>query len=135
MDGTTYEIIPPLKTNYGDADNESNNSSLLVKVTNADNSMLFTGDVENERLPDLIYSEYDLSCDILKIPHHGRMEKLTDEFIRSVAPQYAVITSSKDEPEDEELMQLLEKYDIDTYLTRNGGILFETLPGEIHVDQ
>ncbi|MBO6137057.1 MAG: MBL fold metallo-hydrolase [Lachnospiraceae bacterium] len=135
VDGTTYEIFPPLKESYGDEDNESNNSSLVVKVTNADNSILFAGDVENERLPELIASDYDLTCDILKVPHHGRIEKLTEQFIKKVTPQYAIITSSSDEPEDQEVLNILKNFEVETYLTRNGEILIDTLPGEIKIDQ
>ena len=135
VDGTTYEIFPPYEEAYGDEDNESNNSSLVVKVTNSGNSMLFTGDVENERLAELIASDDDLSCDILKMPHHGKAEKLTDEFVRKVAPQYAIITSSDKEPEDAEVTDMLSAYEIETYLTRNGEILIDTLPGEITIDQ
>ncbi len=135
VDGTKYEIFPPLKESYGDEDNESNNSSLVVKVTNADNSILFAGDVENERLPELIASDYDLTCDILKVPHHGRAEKLTEQFIKKVTPQYAIITSSEEEPEDKEVLDILKAFEVETYLTRNGEILIDTLPGEINVDQ
>ena len=135
VDGTKYEIFPPLKESYGDEDNESNNSSLVVKVTNADNSILFAGDVENERLPELIASDYDLTCDILKVPHHGRAEKLTEQFIKKVTPQYAIITSSEEEPEDKEVLDILKAFEVETYLTRNGEVLIDTLPGEIKIDQ
>lgn len=135
VDGTTYEILPPYKESYGDEDNESNNSSLLVKVTCSDRSMLFTGDVENERLSELIDSDYDLKCDILKIPHHGRKEKLTEQFIKKTAPRYAVITSSKKDPEDAEVTNILSNLGVETYLTRNGEILIDILSGEVKVDQ
>ncbi len=135
VDGTKYEIFPPKKDSWSKDSDDSNNSSLVVKVTNADNSMLFAGDAENERLEELIASDYDLSADILKIPHHGRIEKLSAAFLRKVAPQYAVITSSEKDPEDDSLMKLLKEYEIETYLTRKGEILIDTLPGEIAIDQ
>ncbi len=135
VDGTKYEIYPPLQESYGGEDNESNNSSLLVKVTNADNSMLFMGDVENERMPEIIASDYDLTCDIVKMPHHGQLEKLTDQLIKKVTPQYAIITCSVDEPEDQEVLDILEAFEVETYLTRNGEVLIDTLPGEIKIDQ
>gem|GEM_PF-1351455 len=136
VDGTQYEIYPPLKKSYGDnEDNESNNSSLLVKVTNADNSMLFTGDCETERLYELIESDYDFTCDILKFPHHGEYEKNTEEFIKKVTPQYVVITCSPDAPGDQKTYDILDKYEIETYRTLDGEILIDTLPGEIKIDQ
>ncbi len=135
VDGTKYEIFPPAKKSYGDEDNESNNSSLVVKASNADNSMFFAGDVENERISELISSNYDLKSNIIKMPHHGKVEKLTDALLRKVTPQYAVITSSDSDPEDEECLKLLKDYEVETYLTRKGEILIDMLPGEISVDQ
>ena len=118
-DGITYTIYPPEKTSY--ADSESNNSSLVIRVTVGENSMLFAGDAEEERIAELIKTE-DLGSTIIKMPHHGRLASNTSELIDYVNPEYAIITSSKGEPEDQEVLDMLTANGTKTYLTRDGDI-------------
>ena len=118
-DGVTYTIYPPEKTNY--ADSESNNSSLVVRVVNGENSMLFAGDAEYERISELLQTE-GIQSTILKMPHHGRADSNTNELIDWVSPEYAIITSSKAEPEDQIVLDMLETRGVTTYLTRDGNI-------------
>ena len=118
-DGVTYTIYPPEKTSY--ADKESNNSSLVVRVVSGENSMLFAGDAEAERISELLGTE-GLESTILKVPHHGRLAANTNELIQYVSPKYAIITSSKSEPEDQEVLDILTQSGVQTYLTREGDI-------------
>ena len=101
--------------------NESNNSSLIVSVVYKDTSYLFTGDSQNDRIKDFLL-ENNNTYDFIKIPYHGHYQKKLDDLLESVKSKYAVITSSIEEPEDEETIQLLVSMDIKYYLTRNGGI-------------
>lgn len=116
-------VYPPQKTDYG-KNNTSNNSSLAVMIRVGNRSAFFTGDAEKDRLKELSAIEDDISCDLLKIPSHGEYRGALIEFISRASPEYAVITSSAAEPEDEETLLLLEKNNVKTYLTRNGGIEF-----------
>ena len=49
-----------------------------------------------------------------------------DEFLDLVKPEYAVITSSKEEKEADETKDLIEKRGIKLYRTRKGSVLFES---------
>ncbi len=112
-------IDPPDKTNY----EEDNNFSLAVSVTHGENRFLFTGDAEKTRIKELLKQEdFDLEHTLLKIPHHGNYEKNSEEFIEAVNPSYAWITDSKEEPADEEILELLDELDCKTYQTQNGRI-------------
>ena len=117
----SYTIYPPQSPSY--PDKESNNSSLVVKVTFGDNSILFAGDAESARLSELLANS-DLSATILKVPHHGRYCDKTEAFIKRVSPTYAVITSSKGEPEDQQTVNTLTANGAITFLTRDGSITF-----------
>lgn len=130
--GVTYEIFPPEKESY-DKD-ESNNSSLAIRASTANRSMLFTGDAEKKRIKELVKTE-GIASDILKMPHHGGIEDNTEKLITAVDPDYAVITSSADEPEDAETMLLLSMAKVDTYLTRNGDITIFLTDDEIRIQQ
>lgn len=121
LDGIVYSIDPPRKTDYSDS--PSNNSSLIISVTDGDTRFLFAGDAESERLEEFIESEIG-TCDVLKVPHHGKEEPLLEELLKSVKPSYAVITSSEEEMESEEVTGLLRDYGIKTLLTRKGTVIF-----------
>lgn len=82
------EILGPVK----EYDN-TNNTSVVCKVTNGNDSFLFTGDMEFEAEKDLVDSGADLSADVLKVGHHGSDTSTSYVFLREVMPSYAVISS------------------------------------------
>ena len=132
IDNINYVIYPA----SGDdcyTNDLSNNSSLLVKTTYDNRSFLFTGDAEKQRIKEII--KYDISCDVLKIPHHGSIEDNSDKLISEANPTYSIITSSIDEPEDQELVDLLYEYGSEVCLTRNGDIKVTTDGDNIKIEQ
>lgn len=74
----------------------SNNRSLVIKVTYKDVSLLITGDAEQDELGDLVSSGQNLSAQILKVGHHGASNGITDAFAALVHPKVAVISCGKD---------------------------------------
>ena len=82
---------------------------------------LFAGDAENARLAELL-DEGDLDSDVLKVPHHGRYERLSAAFFAAVSPQYAVVASSQDDLEDAETVYALQAAGAQVLLTRNGAV-------------
>ncbi|MCR5155952.1 MAG: MBL fold metallo-hydrolase [Butyrivibrio sp.] len=118
-DNVIYTIYPPQQTSY--ADSESNNSSLVVRVNVGENSMLFAGDAEAARINELLETA-GLESTILKVPHHGRLDANTEELIAYINPDYAIITSSNSEPEDQEVLDMLAAGGVQTYLTRDGNV-------------
>ncbi len=119
LDGVSYAIDPPRKSEYNE--DKSNNSSLIVSVTNGDDSFLLTGDAQTERLAEFLDTNRK-AYDVLKVPHHGKDEPLLEPLLESVKPSYAVITSSEVEPESEEVLKVLEQAGIRLLLTREGAI-------------
>ncbi len=131
-DGISFTIYPPMARVYEDS--MSNNSSLVIMVKAGDYSMLFAGDAEEARINELLKTE-GLECTILKVPHHGRYKVNFQEFIDYVSPQYAIITSSKSEPEDQEVLDILEAAGAQTYLTRDGDVTITITPEGVTVSQ
>ena len=120
LDGIAYIIDPPKKDSYNNS--PSNNSSLIVSVTNGNNSFLFMGDAEHERIKEFL-SDSPAHYDFLKVPYHGYWQKKLDDLIRTVRPAYAVITSSLAEPEGEQTMELLSSIGAETFLTRTAPVI------------
>ena len=103
--------------------NASNNSSLITKLTFGEQKFLFMGDAENARLKDFYNTALAAETyDFLKVPYHGHYQDRLETLISKTTPTYAVITSSDDEPEDVETLDLLARLGVKTYLTRKGAI-------------
>ena len=128
----SFTIYPPLARSY--TEKISNNSSLVIKVTLGEKSMLFAGDAEAERIKELLATK-GIQCDVLKVPHHGRYASNSEAFIDYVNPGYAIITSGKSETEDQEILDILAKKGIETYLTRNGNITINMTSDGINISQ
>lgn len=104
---------------------DSNNNSLVFKLTYNDFTMLFMGDAEIDVIEDLIELDVDLSADVLKVSHHGSSDATSKEFINLVNPKLAVIsvgTNSYNLP-GESTLQILEENNIEYYLTNQHGTI------------
>ena len=119
LDGVSYAVNPPKRAKY--SSDTSNNSSLIISVENGANRFLFTGDAEDERMEEFLTLDWG-RYDFLKMPHHGRWQETLPLLVETTAPRYAVITSSEDEPEDSETLDLLQSAGAETFLTRSGQI-------------
>lgn len=102
-------------------EDESNNSSLIVRVNYKDSNYLFMGDSQNDRIKDYLSQTTD-KFDFIKIPYHGNYQKQLDDLLEAVEPKYAVITCSDTEPDTTKTEELLNKLGIEYYLTYNGGV-------------
>lgn len=91
LGGAQVRILGPT-----DPQAEGNNSSIVLKVTFGDTSFLFTGDAEREEEQKLLESGYDLESTVLKVGHHGSDTSTSYLFLRTVNPQYAVISVGAD---------------------------------------
>lgn len=70
---------------------ETNDTSIVLKVTYGQTSFLFTGDAERTAEADILEQGYDLSATVLKVGHHGSDTSTSYPFLREIMPEYAVI--------------------------------------------
>lgn len=131
MDGVVYEIDVANQSYYGEE--EENDFSLVISVKYGNVSFLFAGDAENPRLSELLAEKIG-EHNVLKVPHHGREEKLSAAFFDAVKPQYSVITSDEEDLEDASVVRCLQNYG-EVYLTRYGNILCITDGDDIAIKQ
>ncbi len=77
---------------------DTNNMSLVFKLTYGEMDFLFTGDItsKSEKLMLDAYSAAELDCEFLKLAHHGANTASSAEFLTAVSPQIAVSSSGKD---------------------------------------
>ena len=131
LDGVSYHIDVANQTDYGE--DEENDLSLVISVQYGDTSFLFAGDAENLRLSELL-AEGIGEHDLLKVPHHGKAEKLSAAFFEAVSPAWSVITSDEEEPEEASVVSALSRYG-KVLLTRYGNVICKTNGKEIEVLQ
>ena len=106
------------------SNNISNNSSLIIYMSYGMNSILFTGDAQNDRIKDFL-DQTDLTVDILKVPYHGHYQKKLIKLVEAVLPDVCLITNSDTEPEEEDIEKtrdVFTDYDCLIYETKDGII-------------
>lgn len=118
LGGAELKLLPAARCDYED----DNDYSILTEMTYGRCRFLFAGDAEDERLEEYLSREEVDTVDFLKVPHHGRLSHLSEELIEAVSPRYAVITCSKKNPPDEELLELLEQNGAQVFLTTDGSV-------------
>jgi len=109
------EILHPLENLEGrEFENNSNDTSIVIKLVFNKDTFLFTGDISSKIEEDLKLANLPLKADILKVAHHGSKYSSSDYFLESVLPEIAVIQvgeNSYGHP-TEEALRRLEKFGI-----------------------
>lgn len=113
-----------------------NNYSAVVKLTYKETECIFMGDAEYEAEMDILESDADVSADIIKIGHHGSYTATAMDFLKEVAPQYAIISVGEGNkyghPHDATISKLKGKCEI--YRTDEIGTITLQSDGEdIHI--
>lgn len=97
----------------------ANDASLVLRLICGDFSALFCGDMEAKAEKDLLESGQELSSNLLKVGHHGSKTSSSEEFIRAVSPQWAVICVGPDRNN-------LPRQEILVRLEKAGALVFRT---------
>ncbi len=87
--GLALSVLHPQQGIFID---DLNDSSLVLKMTFAEKSFLFTGDIGEDTERSLVLSGAPLRSSVLKVPHHGSRHSSNIHFIRAVQPQVAVLS-------------------------------------------
>lgn len=130
INSAEINIHPASKSKY----ESSNDYSIITNISYGAYKFLFAGDAEEERLSEFINGN-TLKYDFVKMPHHGRYDKLTETFLESISPQYAVITCSEKKEPEEGVLKILERLNIKTFLTSNGEVVINSDGKTLSVNQ
>ena len=118
-DKADYSVMPS-GVNFDIKDENDNDMSLIVSVVYSDDSFLFTGDIEEAGINRLL-KKIDRTYDIIKMPHHGRIESNSKELLNKVKPEYALITDDNENRADAGICSLLEKNNVKYFCTSEEG--------------
>ena len=121
------QIIGPVFTSQ-----DSNEDSIVTRITYGDNSFLFMGDAGIEEENDIIDNTDDLTCDLIKVGHHGSKYSTSGDLLDLANPVYAVVSVGKNNtyghPAKETIKRLKDKK-ITVYRTDTDGDIICTSDG------
>lgn len=86
---------------YDTKEKNDNELSIVTRFTYGDCAYVFMGDAEQRWLDALCFKGYDLTCNVLKAPHHGEWEDNISALAPLALPEYVLINDSKKNPADE----------------------------------
>lgn len=106
-DGVVLEVLHPGPVTL---DGETNNNSLVLRLSYGDVVFLLTGDVETPIESALLARGAPLDATVLKVGHHGSDSSTSASFLDAVSPSLAVISVGRDNrfghPDDAVLQRL-----------------------------
>ncbi len=124
-DNLDIEVLAPNSSKYKDL----NNYSAIIKITYKDKSFLYMGDAEKLSEDEITA---DVSADVIKVGHHGSSTSSSNDFVKRVNPQYAVISvgegNSYNHP-DKSVVKRWEKSGAEIFRTDEYGSVVATSDG------
>ncbi len=111
---------------------DSNDNSVAIKLTNGENSFIFTGDAEYTSEENMVSSGIDLSCDVLCVGHHGSASSTSWDFLQAAVPEYAVISCGAGNQyghPDADTMDKLSDMEIEVFRTDKQGAIIAVSDG------
>jgi beta-lactamase superfamily II metal-dependent hydrolase len=94
---TLIAPVQPLFTReqMRDGGNEPNANSIVARLDYGDFSMLLAGDAEAQTEQRLVSKEMNITAKILKVGHHGSKYATTEDFVKAVRPEVAIISAGE----------------------------------------
>ncbi|MEG1296667.1 MAG: ComEC/Rec2 family competence protein [Niameybacter sp.] len=130
LENSYFEVF---NTNGGSTTNEA---SLVLRLTNGEDTFLFTGDAEKETELEIL--DHMTDVDLLKVGHHGSHSSTTDAFLSKLQPEYAVILASNPNKYGHphiETIEKLEKAQIEVHRSDEcGNIVFISTGNGLQTD-
>lgn len=122
-DDVVFTVLSPTENQKGD----TNNLSLVLKVSYKHFSLLLTGDADTNTTATMMARGVDLKADVLKLPHHGSYGGYDEDFYQAVSPREVVVSVGKNSfgHPDKKVMAYWTKTGIPCYRTdKNGAVTF-----------
>jgi len=125
IDSYKLEILWPKKdANFP----ETNDYSIIIKLTVGNKTFLFTGDAPT----NAILNSNPGHIDVLKLWHHGSRTGTTEVLIHKLSPTYAVLSYAVDNPYGhpmQSVLNALRKHSVEVWGTGANGTITITCDG------
>lgn len=116
-----------------DVDGNTNNYSIVLKVSFGQMDMIMTGDAETDVQEIILQSGADIDAEILKVGHHGSDTSSSEAFLDAVSPEYGLISckiGNKYEHPIKSTMDNLKERNIEVYRTDESGSVVMTVTAD-----
>lgn len=124
-DAYKLEILWPTKdANFPD----TNDYSIIIKLTAGNKTFLFTGDAPTSAILDSNPGHID----VLKLSHHGSRTGTTEQLVRKLSPTYAVVSYAVDNSYGhpmQSVLNVLRKHSVEVWGTGANGTITITCDG------
>ena len=124
-DSYKLEILWPKKdANFPD----TNDYSIIIKLTVGNKTFLFTGDAPTNAILDSNPGHID----VLKLSHHGSRTGTTEQLVRKLSPTYAVVSYALDNSYGhpmQSVLNALRKHSVEVWGTGANGTITITCDG------
>ena len=124
-DSYKLEILWPKKdANFPD----TNDYSIIIKLTVGNKTFLFTGDAPTNAILDSNPGHID----VLKLSHHGSRTGTTEQLVRKLSPTYAILSYAVDNPYGhpmQSVLNALHKHSVEVWGTGANGTITITCDG------
>ena len=87
LGSSSFEIFGPLSES-----SNVNNTSIVLRLSYGDFSILFTGDAEFAEEKEILNAGYPLKSTVLKVGHHGSSSATGYQWLYEINPETAVIS-------------------------------------------
>ena len=125
IDSYKLEILWPKKdANFP----ETNDYSIIIKLTVGNKTFLFTGDAPTSAILDSNPGHID----VLKLSHHGSRTGTTEQLVRRLSPTYAVLSYALDNSYGhpmQSVLNALHKHSVEVWGTGANGTITITCDG------
>lgn len=122
------EVLHPGEKLLQSTTSDANNNSVVLRLEWGAFTVLLPGDIEQEGQRGLLSKQPELASLVLKVPHQGARNALSEGFLERVNPQVAIISVGKDNPFGHPAPETLQKLQgAKVFRTdRNGTVEVET---------
>ncbi len=118
------KILYPTENYQNQEVTNTNNTSIVAKLSSGSVDYLFTGDITESKSKEILAQNSSLlPSEILKVPHHGSKD-FSKEFIEKVNPEISIISVGKKNRyghPSKEILEMLRKIRSKTYRTDEIG--------------
>ena len=138
-DRTKVEVLWPGPEKQKDL--SANDTSLVLRITCDNRSVLLTGDIGQEPQSALTGRGDAIRAEVLIMPHHGGWERTLPDFVRAVKPKVVLVSgygyAAQSQPDDSDRAAFYDalRWKYEYYATgRNGWIRLRFGAGGVHVE-
>ena len=108
----------------------SNNDSVVLRLSYGDVSVLLTADIESEAEARLVARGAELESTVLKVGHHGSATSTSQVFLGAVRPSIAVVSAGMDNPYGHPASEVIKRLEDEV----GAGNVYRTdLQGDVEV--